>query len=75
MFWTGRAYHLQPSGDIHAPMSFAATEWEFRARFWFIFGIFTLGFQLYFLDRINVCAAIGRCIYRGRRERPAASTI
>lgn len=45
-------------------MSFAATEWEFRARFWFIFGTFWLGFLLYFVDHVNVCAAIGRLIYR-----------
>ena len=45
-------------------MSFAATEWEFRARFWFIFGIFWLGFLLYFVDHVNVCVAIGRWIYR-----------
>jgi protein-S-isoprenylcysteine O-methyltransferase Ste14 len=40
-------------------MSFAATEWEFRARFWFILGVFWLGFLLYFVDHVNVCAALG----------------
>jgi protein-S-isoprenylcysteine O-methyltransferase Ste14 len=49
-------------------MSFAATEWEFRARFWFIFGTFWLGFLLYFVDKVNVCVAIGRLIYDHQRE-------
>jgi protein-S-isoprenylcysteine O-methyltransferase Ste14 len=44
-------------------MSFAAKEWEFRARFWLIFGTFWLGFLLYSLERINVCAAIALQIY------------
>ena len=45
-------------------MSFAASEWEFRARFWFIFGLFFAGFQLYFVDHVNVCAAAAKWIYR-----------
>ena len=47
-------------------MSFAASEWEFRARFWFIFGVFLVGFQVYFLDHVNVCAAVARIVYRDR---------
>jgi protein-S-isoprenylcysteine O-methyltransferase Ste14 len=44
-------------------MGFAASEWEFRARFWFIMGVFWLGFLLYFVDHINICAALGLLIY------------
>ena len=52
-------------------MSFAASEWEFRARFWFIFGIFALGFQAYWLDHVNVCAWIGVLLYRGQENADA----
>jgi protein-S-isoprenylcysteine O-methyltransferase Ste14 len=45
-------------------MGFAATEFEFRARFWFIFGIFWLGFLLYNVDHLNVCAAVSRFVFR-----------
>jgi protein-S-isoprenylcysteine O-methyltransferase Ste14 len=45
-------------------MSFAAEEWEFRARFWFILGIFGLGFLLYFVDRVNICEALATWILR-----------
>jgi protein-S-isoprenylcysteine O-methyltransferase Ste14 len=45
-------------------MSFAASEREFRARFWFILGIFSLGFLLYLVDRQNVCAALSIFIFR-----------
>ncbi len=45
-------------------MSFAAAEWEFRARFWFIFGTYWAGFLLYRVDHVNVCAAIARFAYR-----------
>jgi hypothetical protein len=51
-------------------MGFAASEWEFRARFWFIFGVFWLGFLLYFVDRENICAALGLLVYRNQ---PGAS--
>jgi protein-S-isoprenylcysteine O-methyltransferase Ste14 len=44
-------------------MSFAASEWEFRARFWFILGVFWLGFLLYFVDHVNVCAALSVFIF------------
>jgi protein-S-isoprenylcysteine O-methyltransferase Ste14 len=39
---------------------FQASEFEFRARFWFIFGLFGLGFSLYFVDRVNVSVALSR---------------
>jgi protein-S-isoprenylcysteine O-methyltransferase Ste14 len=45
-------------------MSFAAPEWEFRARFWFIMGSYWAGFFLYFIDHMNVCAAISIFVYR-----------
>jgi len=45
-------------------MSFQATELEFRSRFWFIMGSYWAGFLLYFVDRVNVCAAIGIFVYR-----------
>lgn len=51
-------------------MSFAASEWEFRARFWFIFGIFALGFQVYWVDHVNVCAALALLFYRNRVVAP-----
>jgi protein-S-isoprenylcysteine O-methyltransferase Ste14 len=41
-------------------MRFQASEFEFRARFWFIFGLFGLGFFLYFADRVNVSVALSR---------------
>jgi protein-S-isoprenylcysteine O-methyltransferase Ste14 len=43
-------------------MSFQGTEFEFRARFWFIAGIFWLGFFLYFLDHVNVSVALSRLV-------------
>jgi protein-S-isoprenylcysteine O-methyltransferase Ste14 len=45
-------------------MSWAAAEWEFRARFWFILGLFWLGFLLYFVDHVNVCAAVSIFVFR-----------
>jgi protein-S-isoprenylcysteine O-methyltransferase Ste14 len=45
-------------------MSFAAPEWEFRARFWFIMGSYWAGFFLYAVDHMNVCAAISIFVYR-----------
>ncbi len=45
-------------------MSFAAPEWEFRTRFWFIMGSYWAGFFLYFVDHVNVCAAISTFVYR-----------
>jgi protein-S-isoprenylcysteine O-methyltransferase Ste14 len=46
-------------------MSFQATEFEFRRRFWFIFGIFWLGFLLYFFDPVNVSVALSRLVLGG----------
>jgi protein-S-isoprenylcysteine O-methyltransferase Ste14 len=45
-------------------MSFQATEFEFRTRFWFIFGIFWLGFLLYYIDHVNASVALSRLILR-----------
>jgi protein-S-isoprenylcysteine O-methyltransferase Ste14 len=45
-------------------MSFQATELEFRSRFWFIMGSYWAGFLLYFVDHVNVCAAVGMFVYR-----------
>ena len=47
-------------------MSFAASEWEFRARFWFISGTFWAGFLLYYVDHVNVCQAVARFVYRNQ---------
>jgi protein-S-isoprenylcysteine O-methyltransferase Ste14 len=44
-------------------MSFEATEFEFRHRFWLIAGIFCLGFSLLFVDRLNVSVALGLLIW------------
>jgi protein-S-isoprenylcysteine O-methyltransferase Ste14 len=51
-------------GGWDKSMSFAASEWEFRARFWFILGVFWLGFLLYLVDHKNVCAALGIFVFR-----------
>jgi len=45
-------------------MSFQATEFEFRNRFWFIAGIFWLGFFLYLIDSVNVSLGLARLILR-----------
>lgn len=49
-------------------MSFQATEFEFRTRFWFIFGIFWLGFLLYFIDHVNVAVALSRLVLGGHPD-------
>jgi len=46
-------------------MSWCATEFEFRHRFWIISGIFYLGFSCYIWDHINVCVAVVRMILGG----------
>ena len=43
-------------------MNFRASEFEFRYRFFFIGGIFWLGFSLYFLDKTNVSFSTARMI-------------
>jgi protein-S-isoprenylcysteine O-methyltransferase Ste14 len=43
-------------------MRFQANEFEFRARFWFIFGLFWLGFLLYFVDHVPVSVALSRLV-------------
>ena len=44
------------------PLNFQASDFEFRYRFWFIVGIFCLGFFLYNVDHVNVSAALSRLI-------------
>jgi protein-S-isoprenylcysteine O-methyltransferase Ste14 len=39
-------------------MSFAASEAEFRGRFWTIWASYWIGFLFYVVDRVNVCAAV-----------------
>jgi len=43
-------------------MSFRATEFEFRYRFWFMAGIFALAFMGYRFDPLNVSVALSRMI-------------
>jgi len=55
-------------------MSWCATEFEFRHRFWIISGIFYLGFSCYIWTTSNVCVAVVRmiladCIRRWRGAR------
>src|ERR1700691_5365187 len=49
-------------------MSFQATEFEFRTRFWFISWIFWLGFLLYFIDHVNVAVALSRLVLGGHPD-------
>ncbi|HXO44634.1 MAG TPA: isoprenylcysteine carboxylmethyltransferase family protein [Candidatus Cybelea sp.] len=49
-------------------MSFQATEFEFRTRFWFIFGIFWLGFLLYLVDPVNISVALSRLVLGGHPD-------
>jgi protein-S-isoprenylcysteine O-methyltransferase Ste14 len=53
-------------------MSFQATEFEFRARFWFIAGLFFLGFFLYNVDHVNASVAISRLLLGGHRDENSA---
>jgi protein-S-isoprenylcysteine O-methyltransferase Ste14 len=46
-------------------MSWRATEFEFRHRFWIISGIFYLGFSCYIWDRMNMSVALARMILGG----------
>lgn len=43
-------------------MSFRATEFEFRNRFWLISAIFCVAFNCYFLDHVNMSQAAARLI-------------
>ena len=52
-------------GYTGAEMSWRATEFEFRHRFWIISGIFYLGFSCYMWDRMNVSVALARMILSG----------
>jgi len=46
-------------------LSWRATEFEFRHRFWIIAGIFNLGFGCYMWDRMNMSVALTRMILGG----------
>ena len=53
-------------------MTFRATEFEFRYRFWFIAGIIWLGFLLYRIDHTNISFALSRLILGYPDENSAA---
>jgi protein-S-isoprenylcysteine O-methyltransferase Ste14 len=53
-------------------MSFQASESEFRARFWFIAGIFFLGFFLYGIDHVNASVALSRLFLGGHPDEESA---
>jgi protein-S-isoprenylcysteine O-methyltransferase Ste14 len=48
--------------EIHDGVT-RATEFEFRHRFWFIAGIFCLGFSLYNIDHENAAVALARLFW------------
>jgi len=54
-------------------MSFQATEFEFRGRFWIIAGIFTVGFFLYNFDHVNLSVALSRLILGGHPDENTAA--
>jgi len=54
-------------------MSFQATEFEFRSRFWIIAGIFILGFLLYNLDGVNLSVALSRIVLGGHPDEDRAA--
>jgi len=54
-------------------MSFQATEFEFRSRFWIIAGIFTVGFLLYNFDPVNLSVALSRLILKGHPDENSAA--
>jgi protein-S-isoprenylcysteine O-methyltransferase Ste14 len=45
-------------------LSFQATDFEFRQRFWFILAIFWLAFLLYPIDNVNFSVALARLVAR-----------
>jgi protein-S-isoprenylcysteine O-methyltransferase Ste14 len=54
-------------------MTFQATGFEFRNRFWIIAGIFTLGFFLYNLDHVNLAVQLSRFVLGGHPDDNSAS--
>jgi protein-S-isoprenylcysteine O-methyltransferase Ste14 len=54
-------------------MNFQSSEFEFRARFWFIAGIFFLGFFLYNTDHVNISVALSRLFLGGRPDEDSAA--
>jgi len=53
-------------------MSFQATAFEFRIRFWIIAALFFFGFFLYNVDRVNAAEALTRLILHSHDENSAA---
>jgi protein-S-isoprenylcysteine O-methyltransferase Ste14 len=53
-------------------MSFQATEFEFRTRFWFIAAIFFLGFFLYNVDHVNASEWLSRVALGGHPDENSA---
>jgi|SRR5215469_2723452 len=49
-------------------MSFQASEFEFRNRFWFMAGISALGFSLYHFDRLNASEALAGLVLGGHSD-------
>jgi protein-S-isoprenylcysteine O-methyltransferase Ste14 len=45
-------------GGVRTGMSFAASEAEFRGRFWTIWASYWIGFLFYAVDPVNVCFAV-----------------
>ena len=54
-------------------MSLQATEFEFRNRFWFIAGVFCLGFLLYNFDHVNVSDALTSLALGGHPDKNSAT--
>lgn len=54
-------------------MSFQGSEFEFRNRFWFIAGIFCLGFLVYNVDHVNVSESLTRLILGGHPDEGSAA--
>jgi protein-S-isoprenylcysteine O-methyltransferase Ste14 len=53
-------------------MNFQASESEFRNRFWYIAGIFFLGFFLYSIDHVNASVALSRLFLGGHPDENSA---
>jgi protein-S-isoprenylcysteine O-methyltransferase Ste14 len=50
------------AGEWRSSLSFEATEFEFRYRFWIFAVIFWVSFWLYFFDHVNVAEALARLL-------------
>src|ERR1017187_9799161 len=56
-----------------SPMNFQSSEFEFRARFWFIAGIFFFGFFLYNIDHVNRSEELSRLFLGGHPDDNSAA--